>query len=48
METVKKWAGRAVRGPGLLGVDGCFIPSCPFYDSPRCNSLHSGEPNANN
>ena len=23
-------------------------PICPFYDSPRCNSLHSGEPDANN
>ena len=40
----QEWAGRAVRGTGLLGVDGCSIPPCPLYDSP----LHSGEPKANN
>lgn len=42
MDTVRKWEGRAVRWPGLLGMNGCFIPSCPSVVALYPNSLQSG------
>ena len=52
MDIVRKWEGRAVRWPGLLGMNGCFIPSCPSGTAPRPNSLQGGstllESNPNN
>ena len=44
MEIVKKWAGRAVRGPGLLGVDGCFIPSALSMTAPAAIHFTAGSP----
>lgn len=38
MDTVRKWEGRAVEWPGLLGRDSVFIPSFLLPEGSRLES----------